>query len=648
MREEILVKRRFLEIDNPSDNAAYLATKLYNQFGVFVDKPQYLSKNNVETIANFFGTKIPNGFYKNPQDLNFFTADELIIEQLISYFQIAINGKYNLNEDVFKRNEIFAKALPNYSAGEEIKVRKYELISKEQADKELESITSSFCKYTRPWSIPELEEFKWLYLNGFYKGQNLLCNDNIISLFLEYKDINFAKMLDKKDIVKMSLSKFGIRKKLKFSKDDKTIFALAINNAKDCALSLSQAKKFNAIAKTVGLKIKKENNDKSPYKKALSLLNNGDVVGAAKVFASYGSLLERNLVYLLSRANSKEANEIMDLIKSNNPIVLIQLLLGIVNDDYKNNRVFKFYYNKKLRNHIETKKEHKYRKSILSVGKKKILINGLNELIKNYYTSKESLGKIYISDEFKKIGLPLNTSAMGMGLDVLPTGSRLDIKADFIRTFCYWYNAFDIDASVIFVKNNGEIFKFFWGNYANKLFGEYALSSGDNRDENGAEFCDFRIKELKKLGYKYAIFVLNGFASNLNCGEIYCGYQNKKNLKTLAWDPKNIELKIQVKGESRAYTGFALDFKTNEVIILNQILDSNDCVVNEIIVKFVQIYLKKNFLENFNMYKLLSYRGELVENKEDADVVFANNYIATGNQKVISAYDIEKLVTLLK
>ena len=648
MRNKILVKRRFLEIDEPSEDAAYLSAKLFNQFGVFVDKPQYLSKNNVKTISDFFGVKIPDGFYKNPQDLTFFTAEELIIEQLVSYLQIAINGANSLNEEVFKRNEVFAKVLPNYSTGDEIKVRKYELITKKHADEKLFSITNELCKYTRPWAIPELAEFKWLYLNGFYKGQNLLCRDNAISIFLEYKNVSFAKMLDKKDIVKMSLNKFGMKKRLDFNDEDKTVFALALKNARDCALSLSQAKKYNAIVKNVGIKAEKENNEKSPYKKAINLLKNGEVVEAAKVFAASGSLLERNLVYLLSRANFKEASEIVGMIKADNPIVLIQILLGIVNDDYSKNRVFRFFYNNRMKNHVETEKEHKFRKSILSVGMKKYLMEELNNKIKQYYSSKNSLGKIYINNQFKKIGLPLNTTAMGMGLDVLPTGSRLDIKADFIRTFCYWYKAFDIDASVIFVKENGEKVRSFWGNFSRKLFGEHALSSGDNRDKDGAEFYDFRIKELKKLGFKYAIFALNGYDSMLNSGEIYCGYQNKKNINTAAWAPKNIELKIQVKGESRGYIGFALDFETNEIIVLNQVLDSDNSVVDTGIVKLVEVYLNKNFLENFNMYKLLSYRGEIVGKQEDADIVFDSDYIAKGNQQVVSPYNIEKLVNLLK
>ena len=73
MKNKILVKRHYLLIENQNDkNAPYFACKLLNQFGVVVDKPKKLSRENVATIAEFYGTKIPEGFYRNPQDTKFY------------------------------------------------------------------------------------------------------------------------------------------------------------------------------------------------------------------------------------------------------------------------------------------------------------------------------------------------------------------------------------------------------------------------------------------------------------------------------------------------------------------------------------------------------------------------------------------------
>ena len=65
-------------------------------------------------------------------------------------------------------------------------------------------------------------------------------------------------------------------------------------------------------------------------------------------------------------------------------------------------------------------------------------------------------------------------------------------------------------------------------------------------------------------------------------------------------------------------------------------------------IKSIDAYLNRNYVTNFNMYKLLSYRGQIVNNKEEADVIFDDNYIAKDGQTVISSFNIEKLISLLK
>ena len=75
MKDRILIKRGVLEISGESsqDAAAYSA-KLFNQFGIVVDRPKYLSAANLQTVSAFYGTAIPEGFYKNPQHLQGFPA----------------------------------------------------------------------------------------------------------------------------------------------------------------------------------------------------------------------------------------------------------------------------------------------------------------------------------------------------------------------------------------------------------------------------------------------------------------------------------------------------------------------------------------------------------------------------------------------
>lgn len=652
MLEKILVKRGYL-LDNGehSSQAPYFAAKLLNQFGVEVDKPALLSKANVKVIADFFGKNIPNGFYANPQDTKYFTCEELLIEKLVSYFVIEnVEGVNSKNENAFDRIELFKKALPNYKDGDEVVLRKYKVIA--SPDEILEQIVEDYCNYTRQWSNDEFTEIKWLFMNGYYKDQHIKCKDNAISLFLEYKNSKFAKMLDKKDVVKLSIELKGEYKEFSYTDDEKMLLKLAIQNAYDCPLSKKQAKYFNTIARKVKAKLKRETNKQSPYRLAKIKLKNGDILGAASILAQNGALLERNLVWLLSRASFDDLKSIIDMIKTDNPIVLYQLLQGITKDDYNNPRIFKFYAKRTLKNHIETSYEFKYRKSKLSLGVKDALNSLIKQKIKDAYTCMPKLGKIYINDEFKNIALPINTSASGSGLDVLPIGSRLKITDDYIRVFCYWNNAFDIDTSAIMLKDvNSPINPtdiLYWGSDYAKKFGDSALTSGDDRSANGAEYQDFKISELLEKGYKYVIYTLNGYGAILNEGTIYCGYQNKKDLDTKAWSAKNIATKIQVKGNTRQYMGFAIDLENKEMIILNQILDGDNRVIRPETVNAIKDYLSRTYLSTFNMFDLLSCRGEVVDNAEDADMVFDRNYIGNENQQVVKPFQVEKLVSLLK
>lgn len=648
--ERILIKRGVLVSDHGDKDNIYFATKLLDKFRVETDKPAMLNRDIYATVAEFYGERVPESFYANPQDMRYYTSDELAVEQLVSYFRVAVNGVNSADERVFDRVECFKKALPKYAKGGESLLRKYRIMTSDEAKEFARGILCDLCKYTRQWSVEELEEVKYLCSmpTMFSMNTAIECRDNAIDLFLWFKDRKFASIIDKKDVVKLSIRLVGEHSAFSFSHGDKLLLEIATENARDCAMSKKQAKYYNTILKKLGSNAKRESNAKSPYKIAKECLSHNDVVGAAKVLASNGSLLERNLVWLLSRATPSDAIKIVDMIKVKNPIVLVQLLQGIIDDNYGANRVFKFYKNNLIKTHNETEYEHKWRKSVLSIGTKKLLGNVIEQKLADYYRGLESLGNVYIDKEFEKVALPLNTSACGSGLDVLPTGSRLPIKDDYIRAFCYWKDAYDIDTSVIFIKEDGSQHCLYWGNYHAKSFGNSTLCSGDDRGRNGAEYTDFRISEMKAMGYKYAIYTLNGFNSSLNDGEIYCGYQNKSDLDTMAWQPNNIAVKIAVKGDSRAYMGFAIDFDTNEIVILNQMLSSDARVVNPTTYKTIEKYLSKSYLQTYNMAKLLSYRGNIVENKEKADYVFDSKYIGKENQKVIKPCQVETLVSLLK
>jgi hypothetical protein len=658
--KSILRTRHYLVIDNndlATQNSAYLNAYLLANFGIIVDKPAFLTKAMLNQISKEFKLSVPKSFYENPQDTKYFSCDELLIEQIVSYFAYGSD---------LGRIEIFKKDLPEYVVGNELKLRTFYIVTEEEAEKVLSEVMSTYCAYSRPFSIDEMSEFMTLYSEGFYNDTEIKCKDNVFALLSA--DETFARFLDKKDIVKLSIQKFGDGAKFKDVKNNayawkelKPHFAeLAryIPYVKHCPMSKKQAKYFNKIMSLCGINQKiKESNIESPDKFALALMNNGDVVGAARVYASSGSMLERRIKMLLSRANPMEAVQILNMIPASNPIVLYQLMSTLSKDD-NDARTFTYFYNNKVRTYRETEYEAKYRKSRLNEATCKFLADACLEKIKEYYRSLPNLGKIYIADSFYKLGMPTNTSASGKGIDVLPTGSRMSVNGTEVRTFVHWKDAFDIDSSLIIVNGDGTLDTMGWFNYSGKGYGNDVLFSGDITGRDGAEYFDIDLEALAARGCKYVVQTFHGYCSKLNSGEIYAGYQNKENFNTKAWDPKNIEMQFKVFGDSRGCIAFAIDVQNREIIILNQIVESDDRVVRPEGFKTIEKYLQPDYLD-VNIGMIAECRGEVVNTPENADVVFDDKYVQITSesdyedgktpaaQNIIRSYELEKLVAFI-
>lgn len=230
---------------------------------------------------------------------------------------------------------------------------------------------------------------------------------------------------------------------------------------------------------------------------------------------------------------------------------------------------------------------------------------------------------------------------------MVPTGSRLACRDDYIRTFVTWKDVFDIDSELSCVTEDGKIDVINFWNYSVKPFGESILFSGDCRDKTGTEYFDIKLDEMKNKGYKYIVQSFHGYNGRLNQGEIYCGYQNKTDLNTQAWDPKNIEFQFKVFGDTRACMAFAIDLDTEEMIIFNLMVEDESRIVTDFNLDNIKKYLDPNFLE-VNIGSILECRGEVVNNPADADVVCDDNYKPeSDNVKVIHSYELEKLVTLV-
>jgi hypothetical protein len=416
-------------------------------------------------------------------------------------------------------------------------------------------------------------------------------------------------------------------------------------------MSKKQAKYFNKLVQVTGVAVKKADNKQSPNRLALQKLDDGDVLGAAEIFANNGSLLERNLKFLLSRANPIEAVKVLDMLSDKNPAVLYQLM-STITADTEDARTFSFYAKNKIKTHVETEYEARYRKSRLNDATKKLVHDVCFDKIAGHYKASESLGKVYIDPKFYRVAMPVNTSASGKGIDVPTTGTRIPVNGTKIRSFVHWEKAFDIDSSIILEHADGKLNSINFCSYHDRNYNGAACFSGDVTGPKGTEYFDLDLEALKSQNVKRVVFTFHGYCSTLNSGEIYCGYQNKEDFNTQAWDPKNIELKIHVKGEKRAYVAFAVDLETMEIIVLNLMRDDDSRVVSTKDFKAVASYMDPAKLE-LNMGLIAEWRAaELVETPEEAGYVFDDNYtipplpadnVVATTQVVIRSFDVETL-----
>ena len=650
--QKILISRRMLVAGNYPANTsklekAYLNAFLLSNFGIVVDKPELLTKDMVKDISDVYKLNVPKSYFANPQDTKFYTAEELLVEQCISYFLA-----YGAEES---HVHVFDKELPSYPVGDEIKLREFRILNIDEVAHELFEITKAYAAYKRPWGLDEQNEFIELYNNGYYlfAEMPILCGDNAV--FLLSVNTDFAQFLFKKDLVKLSVAKVGEQKELTLDPETISLIKAMIPLVKDCPMSKKQAKYFNKLIQITGANIKKSSNVMSPNKLALEKLNAGDVIGAAEIFAKSGALLERNLKFLLSRANPVEAVKVLDMLSNENPTVLYQIMSTILADT-EEARTFSFYAKNRVKTHVETDYEARYRKSRLNDSTKKLVHDVCLNKVESHYRELESLGKVYIAPNFYRVAMPVNTSASGKGIDVPATGTRLPITGTKIRSFVHWENAFDIDSSTIYEHADGKLSAINFCSYSSTNFNGAARFSGDITGPKGTEYFDLDLESLKLQDVKRVVFTFHGYCSTLNSGEIYCGYQNKENFDTKAWDPKNIELKIHVKGEKRAYVGFAIDLETNEIVVLNLMRDDDSRVVSAKDFEAIKAFMDPAKLE-LNMGLIASWRAaEVVETPEEADVVFADDYTTPVNfrdengepksQTVVRSFDIEKLAAL--
>ncbi len=254
----------------------------------------------------------------------------------------------------------------------------------------------------------------------------------------------------------------------------------------------------------------------------------------------------------------------------------------------------------------------------------------------------DALGKVWVDPILQDCPVPTQMRSASEGLFQVARGTRLTFGADdetktTLRFFVYWVGD-DIDLSATMhdenFKNCGHI------SYTRLRDGAMqSYHSGDIVDgRNGAtEFIDITIEPALAKGVRYVamnVLVFSGptFAEHEEC---FAGWMTRSSPESNEiFDPKTVEQKIDLRGDTKNYIPVLFDLQERKAIWADMTtrssygyrrhgnnVESNRASIEQTTEALVDINNKVNLYELFLFHA--DARGSRVENREDADTVFA-------------------------
>ena len=656
------------------ENAAEVRLALANLCGIRIIKGAELLQMPMLHLADeILGKNVPLAFYRGfPDSVLELPVDALLFDQLLHYYRTYDLGDYSEpGHSLFEAEEIERKAFR-----ENIEIRDFSVITEEEAEIKLRGYVEDLFAGSRQLSDEQYE----LVLE--YMGENQFIpetcgsKNTVIRLLADTRIISLAGMLVLSDVPKLAEElnyrtggKPGFKKLNLKNQDRKFITAVLdelIGAGKIDTRSCYEKKavwsgllhhihyRTTDPAGIEFLSAMRGDENKSVLSDFEAILEKDGAAAAADFLArSKGSgALLRNMDYLLSRCGSdQEIEAVISKIKTDNAILLVQLLLHYAGETVFP-RTFKFTRHGKLTVHDETPAETVRRKTVLANRDRKAALHAVRELMKK--TLHGRLGKVYIDPAMKNAALPIQEGASQGGFGTLPRGTRIPLpEGKKIRGFTYWEQVNDIDLSVIGLDDQLRQQEFSWRTMAGNQSAEITFSGDQTSGYNGgAEFFDvntelFKVKHPK---IRYLVFCDNVFTRGMLFSQCICraGYMLRDiDDSGEIFEPKTVQSSFSVTcGSSFAYL-FALDLQKNEFVWLNIANESRSRIAGMNNLRFLVPYLEAADLINvYDCFSMLA--SEIVEDPLDADTAVTDEQIEAGeNTEIIRSYDTERMIALL-
>lgn len=662
--EDFLFAKHILVSEGGADQIETIYA-LRNKLNIVLTQGHKLANIDVfKYAAHMLGEYVPTPFYRGfPRTVRELSADELLFDQLMHYVQT-----YGFGDFETAGHSLLEGAVNREEFGESVDhPHEFRIMTEAQAISAMKDFLPEILASTRPLNddmylvvLDFMSEYNW-------KPETINSKQIATDLLVLTRDLYFAKYLKVTDFIKvvdtMQYRVYNSKRvnKLHLENKDRKLLTCVLDKLLENKVSYEQTQEcmekrdlwkgvlhhLHYAGKTSEAKafvgIVFEGGVSSVYSAVEGLLAL-DPVWAAAVLANTkgnGALL-RNLCWLMSRTKSEaDVNEILNMVESKNPLVVIQL-----QDMFRNynegQRYFTFKKHGKVVSHRETAARH-----ILESWKRDLAVERLEDTLKATLSGK--LGKVYIAPGMEKIAVPMNLSAGQSGFGIMPTGSRIAIPAGKkIRAFTYWEKVNDIDLSCFGIGEDDSRIEFSWRTMWGRQSDAIAYSGDETSGYNGgSEYFDIDFDALKEEypKLKYMVFCNNVYSDkNFDACVCRAGWMSRDIEDSGAvYEPKTVKSAYTINAKARFCYLFALDLEKREVIWLNVADEKRAAVAGT--TGFDWLYRYFTATDTMNMRKLYRYAAtEVVETPAEADLVVGD---VKTDKPCVKPYEFEKVFSLL-
>lgn len=275
----------------------------------------------------------------------------------------------------------------------------------------------------------------------------------------------------------------------------------------------------------------------------------------------------------------------------------------------------------------------------------------------NDYSKRGYLGNVYVDESLKDYTVPMTQRNATKSLKSVARGTKFKIEENtkVIRPFIYWkdasnngwFDGTDLDLSFVAYDENFKTVSYV--SYFNLRDSGVACHSGDivSAPNGASEFIDIDIEKIKLKRGKYVAIVVNSFSGEPFCDlpECFAGFMERDGIQTgEIYEPKTVKNKSDLtSNSSKMVIPMIIDIDSMKCIWADLSISSNEGISNIASNNNSILHGLKSVLETNrpNLYDLFTLhavsRGDLVENKEEADTIFSL-------EEGITPYDTDTIV----